>query len=300
MDIDLYLNNIYNDFKRGLNLNTLCDLKGVNFGSSMLPDYNNVQLQQLYLLRYAFAYAFEYKWMFTKQLPEHKLFGDPEIHILSIGCGSCLDYWGAINAVAKKKLQSKVKYFGVDKVEWKYIFDARKQDSIDFYRGDIVEYLEEKATLDYNYIVFPKSISEFDKESFRKICSLIRRIKFSQKHIVLMISLRNNVNNCLSDLSRVDELVAAFKANKHYEYAFRNYEKGRYYGVGNEGIRAYDNSFVYPQDIYDFLNNLIVNCSKYENKGVSCSNCEQLINRSPILRASQIKYVAIHIYRKEN
>lgn len=299
MDIELYLNNIYDDFKEYIYSNTLCDLKCIDFGSSALPDYNNVHVQQLYLLRYAFAYAFEYKWIFAKQLPEHKLFGDPDISILSIGCGSCLDYWGAINAITKKRLQSKVKYFGVDKVAWNYVFSARKQDSLDFYKGDIVEYLEENAVLDYNFIVFPKSISEFDKEIFRKICSSIRRIKFSQKHIVLLVSLRNNSNNCLSDLSRVDELVAAFKANKHHEYAFRNYEKGKCFAVGDEGIRAYDSSFVYPQDIYNFLNSLMMNCSKYIKRGVSCNNCERLLNRRPILRATQIKYVAIHIYRKE-
>lgn len=300
MDIKTYLNKIYNDFKSHIAINPLCELKGIDFASTLLPDYNNVHLQQLYLLRYAFAYLFEYKRIFVKKLPQHKMFGDPDLNILSIGCGSYLDYWGAIEAIAKNKLQSKVKYLGIDKVKWEYTIESRKQDTLNFYEGDITKYLSEISTLNCNFIVFPKSISEFDKETFRQICFLIRRIKFTQKHIVLLVSLRNNVTNCLSDLSRVDELVAAFNANKHHIYTFKNYEKGKCYIVGNDGIRAYDDSFVYPQEINDALSALITNCTNYIMRGKSCSNCERLLNRRPVLRASQIKYVAIDICRKEN
>ena len=51
-----YLENIYVDFASDINEQTkLCQLKGLNFAAGCLPDYNNLQIQRLYLLRYSFA-----------------------------------------------------------------------------------------------------------------------------------------------------------------------------------------------------------------------------------------------------
>ena len=57
---------IYNDFKEYIDKNdNLCMLKTLNYQAGQKPDYTDIHIQQLYLLRYVFSYAFEYKSMFN-------------------------------------------------------------------------------------------------------------------------------------------------------------------------------------------------------------------------------------------
>ena len=69
-----YISSIYNDFLNNIESSPkLCCLKSVNFDRSCLPDYSNPFLAEYYLLRYAFAYCFEYSYIFSKVLPKKRL-----------------------------------------------------------------------------------------------------------------------------------------------------------------------------------------------------------------------------------
>lgn len=82
-----YLELIYTDFKNEIDTGRyLCELKGLTFESDRLPDYNNIQIQRLYLLRYAFAYGFEYSHIYTKALA--RLDNPDNVAVASIGCGN--------------------------------------------------------------------------------------------------------------------------------------------------------------------------------------------------------------------
>lgn len=53
---------IYDDFREYIDQNVnLCMLKTLNYQAGQKPDYSDIHIQQLYLLRYVFSYAFEYK-----------------------------------------------------------------------------------------------------------------------------------------------------------------------------------------------------------------------------------------------
>lgn len=50
-----YISLIYNDFKQYLEQdNDLCVLKTLNYQAGQKPDYSDIHIQQLYLLRYVF------------------------------------------------------------------------------------------------------------------------------------------------------------------------------------------------------------------------------------------------------
>ena len=81
-----YISMIYDDFREYINQNdNLCMLKTLNYQAGKKPDYSDIHIQQLYLLRYVFSYAFEYKSMFDTLFSREK-FKDG-IEVASIGCG---------------------------------------------------------------------------------------------------------------------------------------------------------------------------------------------------------------------
>ena len=60
LTINDYLDNILEEFEDYVYSGVrLCDLKSVHFDAGKIPDYSNIHVQQLYLLRYAYAYSFK-------------------------------------------------------------------------------------------------------------------------------------------------------------------------------------------------------------------------------------------------
>lgn len=104
--IDEYLEEIMEDFQNYLNENPdLCNLKSVNFNAGIIPDYSDIHVQQLYLLRYAFAYAFEYKRMYLALLNRQEYKND--IFCVIIGMwnyGGLLVSYTSFKAKQSKKM----------------------------------------------------------------------------------------------------------------------------------------------------------------------------------------------------
>ena len=87
LSINDYLDNILIDFESYARSGVkLCDLKSVHYDAGRIPDYSSLHIQQLYLLRYAYAYSFEYKRMYEALL--HRADFGSSIAVTSIGCGS--------------------------------------------------------------------------------------------------------------------------------------------------------------------------------------------------------------------
>lgn len=92
IEITKYLQTVYEDLQRYVDNDVcLCKFKELNFEAGALPDYEDINIQQLYLLRYAFAYAFEYSRMYLDVLSQ--MDGVNGISVTSVGCGSMIDYW---------------------------------------------------------------------------------------------------------------------------------------------------------------------------------------------------------------
>ena len=111
-----YISMIYDDFREYIDQNVnLCMLKTLNYQAGQKPDYSDIHIQQLYLLRYVFSYAFEYKSMFDTLFAREK-FKD-SIEVASIGCGNMIDYWGLVEALGEiGSGECYIKYRGI----WRY------------------------------------------------------------------------------------------------------------------------------------------------------------------------------------
>lgn len=171
--INKYLDDILFDFKEYVTSGVrLCDLKEVHFDAGILPDYSDIHVQQLYLLRYAYAYSFEYKRMYASLI--RRMNPGMEIAVTSIGCGSMIDYWALTRVVPNR---CTIRYRGIDTIDWSYRMEQRPQDDVLFRNADAVELVSKAKRLTADAYIFPKSISEFSKSDIEEIC-----IALGEKH----------------------------------------------------------------------------------------------------------------------
>lgn len=267
-----------------------------------MPDYQKDGIVQLYMLRYAYAYLFEYKYLFKKIIPKKEHLRTKNLRILSVGCGNYLDYWGAALASDIINESCIINYIGIDPVDWKYKIEPRQRDSIHFENVTFYEFLknvvDSKKELDVNVIVFPKSIGEFDKDEFREICALLKRCKYKSKKIVLFFSFRDCQSKRKFDMNRVSMIVDTFKNHKDLSFTV-SFDKEKCFGVNPMGIRAIDKDFIYPNEIIDYINGLSQICDRQKTRMLNCIDCANSLSRWPILKTNYITYSYALIERKE-
>ena len=295
-DINDYLLNVYGNFYEYLKSSPrLCKLKTMNYDTSNLPEYQDIHIEELYHLRYTYAYAFEYKYIFQDLFAKEKTtFLPTTYNMLSVGCGSGIDYWGASAAANQEGVKCKINYIGVDLVEWKYPVALRKGDSAVRLKINAVDFFSSyQASVEKsNIILFPKSISEFDSYGIRSICNHFKKTDFKQKRIHIIASLRAN-NNINSDLTRFNLLIDALKMNEHHKFTLEddNYRRKQYSSIGEEGIRGYDSSFIYPEEAKNVLTELYQYCDNYKRCGSTCdASCKNRLTRKPKLTAKDCNY----------
>lgn len=291
-----YLDNIFRDFSEYvLNENNLCKLKTVNYNLKELPDYNDVNIQQFYLLRYGFVYAFEYKRMFQRLLRNCGF--EKQIEVLSTGCGAGIDYWSIASTLADMEMNDYIiKYYGVDNVDWNYKMDARETDYVRYLPYDAVRLFNGIKKFKFDIYMFPKSISEFSKEDFNHICDSIETKEIEKNRIHLLVSLRST-NYLLSlDCERTKKL-----ANSLLKQGFKTRDDpNQFINFINQkkGIAFYDCSFTYPSDALEFISTLNEKCCRYLENGQNCvENCKSYLTRKPSLTPSIIRYQVLTFER---
>lgn len=206
ISINDFLDYILAEFKGYLRSDPqLCHLKDVHYDAGKVPDYSDLHVQQLYLLRYAYAYAFEYKCMY-KHLPRY-MFDQPSLSIMSIGCGNMIDYWAIAQLVDP---QVTLQYRGFDSVNWFNKFVAREQDQVLFTLGDAITAIEDMAVIPADVIVFPKSISEFDHEAIDRICQCVREKMILKDKVCVLVSLRADQGSVQRDMEKTCKIYNAF------------------------------------------------------------------------------------------
>lgn len=130
-------------------------------------DYSRDEAQEMYILRYLYGYAYEYKQMYLCLLDQMERPVD-RLSVTSIGCGNMVDYWALRAALAQRPgAAAKVDYTGVDLNRWSRRFQIRAEqwDSAEFVQADASAWLREQAAAGApasDVYVFPKSIGEFD------------------------------------------------------------------------------------------------------------------------------------------
>lgn len=251
-----YLFKICDDFRRevesGADLEPLKEISYQNEQNS--PDYSSKIAQQLYLLRYTYAYAFEYKQMFKTLLDRVPY--QERIDVTSIGCGNGIDYWALQNALYESgKISCRITYHGIDYTDWSdYRMErlaSRRWDVLDFVVQDALEYIRQQDTLTSDVFVFPKSISEF-KEEFQEFCEVFAGKRFQKDTVHLLISLRKAYAN--ADLKRSGQLAQAMERN-----GFRTRDDVGRYLQFEEGERVEisdaDHIFCYPNKVREYVKN---------------------------------------------
>lgn len=112
--------------------------------------YENLAYRAFYTLKYFPAYLVEYFFIYKKIRSLFK-FDFEQKSILSIGCGSGIDYYAIRNLMGNENF----KYTGVDIHEWEY---RPEVTNAQFYDTGI-ESITEEQIADTDVFIFPKSIA---------------------------------------------------------------------------------------------------------------------------------------------
>lgn len=146
--------------------NRLCELE-ISFRGGDTPDYSNPHVQELYELRYSYAYAFDYIRIYRKVVNDLLQEGKTEeVKVISLGCGNMIDYWSLANAIMEKEAETRIIYYGIDAIDWNYKFSWRDGDQRWFRQEDFLAVLEDIHLLNPDIIIFPMSLSELDDDSY--------------------------------------------------------------------------------------------------------------------------------------
>lgn len=287
------LNQVYEDFKSNRK-EKLCELKSFQFISNNIPNYYNQNIQRYYLLRYMLGYFCEYYYIYKKIINSNFLNNDYKV--LSIGCGCGLDFWGLKMAKKECNKDLNIQYTGIDRVNWLYR-DNCSESKVNFINKNIRE-INILDNNDYNIIIFPKSIGEFNDETFNNLKKIIENTQFTENKLVLVSSLRSSRENI--DKDKMIEVINIFKEKHKYNTQHNPGECSNILKENGCPYRTYEiiDNFRYPANIEAYVIKLYTECQGYkENKGCH-ESCKDVLGRWPITTTSQVKYQIINLKRK--
>lgn len=297
IDITQYLQDIYEDLQRYVDNDVcLCKFKELNFEAGALPDYEDINIQQLYLLRYAFAYAFEYSRMYLDVLSQ--MDDVNSISVTSVGCGSMIDYWSLVHALEiRHKLDCSIRYVGIDKIDWNYKIPERQNDEVHYLIGNAADFFTGNSQFVSDVYFFPKSISEFSDGELNAMSNSFSSKNIQKDRFFVCISLREDQGSMDRDIQKTKCLIEAISKNGFYT----KWPYDRYIYINcNDGIVLFDNDFQYPSDALQFVANLNMECANYKIQEMNCqSDCQKYLRRWPILRVGHIRYQVIMFERVE-
>lgn len=135
------------------------DLKsrGVIFEDNYPSNYNDVSHQDAYVLRYAYAYTFEYYNMYRYIL---KFLGKKNrIKVLSFGAGSLVDACG-LDMAARDLRVSGVEYTGVEIANWERRVKTFANIKVNNIQERFRDFVNNREISEFDVIVFPKSLRD--------------------------------------------------------------------------------------------------------------------------------------------
>ncbi|MGO3801485.1 MAG: class I SAM-dependent methyltransferase [Fusobacterium sp.] len=273
----------------------LCELKNFGFKGEVLPDYQNKFIQQYYLLKYFPAYLTEYYFLYNEIIKRN--FIKENYNILSIGCGCGIDFWGMKLANEKSNKNLNIKYTGVDIINWSYWenydYNAKviTKDILSFDLNDN----------NYNIIIFPKSIGEFNDEEFSKLKDSFRNSNFLSDKLTIVLSLRKARNT--RDARRGIEIFNIIQNELGYIakdplkecYSFEKKRNGFAYRI--EDILP---EFGYPSSLSDFLSDYYLDFLE-DNPCPFKKFCEEnVFSRKPVKTMSQVCFNIVNFERRQH
>lgn len=310
ISITKIIENIYNfRLKEFIDNNqNLCELSINFFNEDELPDYTKEHVQESYLLKYSLAYSFEFYEMYNQVIDSLK--DKQYINVLSLGCGSCIDYWSLCYTLYKKNLNIKINYIGVDKIKWEsngieelfdktncatnYKFNKREEDNSYFLKSEIKD-LENainnnskcneinSVLSNLDIIIFPRSMNEIcsNEENNEVIKNISKKITNNQFYLL------SSIIYIKADKFLFNKVIGIISSSLN----FKNILNGNILPSNKEcGISAIDSNFQYPE----YVKNAYKTICQYRDKDDNIChiyNKECFINQGPILYADKIKYM---------
>lgn len=289
--LENYLDRIYTDFEDEVNkMDSLCALTSLNYQTRRLPKYTDIRVQQLYLLKYAYAYTYEYFLMYNKAVKALDI--SRKLSVVSLGCGAMTDYMGLVSLKDSRPLE--IAYTGVDPVDWSYKPVTCAQDIVDLNMGTTAgAYFGSRDELDADIYMFPKSISELSMEEVAFISDCFRFKKNKKDRFAICVSLRNSPVHRQEDLKKTDILQSAVLAGGYMQGAGNRY----YFTVPEDvGIKKYEKNYNYPDRALGILKELGSRCLA-KNFCRCQSQCMAGLNRYPVLKTKEICYIIMTFER---
>lgn len=174
-------------------------------------EYEDRWHEACYTARYMFAYSYEYLQMYTDLLnldPEMKA-----LKILSLGCGSMVDAWSLHRAIYLVNRDVSVNYYGVDAVVWekKYVPKVTTFTKLQFINDKAGTYLKGAEDIDFDVIVFPKSIGDISRDTmdFQRMLDALRG-KTKQRFFLVASKIVYSEQSLRNDESVLEIVVKQF------------------------------------------------------------------------------------------
>ncbi len=290
-----YLDEVYKDFRKNIDsIDQFCDLRTLTYKFGNTPDYNKPIVQQLYILKYYFAYLAEYRMIYESLLSYNFL--DSDLKVFSFGAGAGIDYYG-LHIANQQNNGGMIYYDGIDIIDWSYRYQYQYNntdfDKVSFIQKDISN-LPKLPRNDYNIIIFPKSIGEFDDVHIERIIKILENSKFTNKKLCFIASIMcQGVHN---DYDRFNKIIQSIEKSNGFKCIGKEENDAN---LSKKAIVSIYPGFQYPNLIRNYLESLKDNCPIFiKNQSYCEDECYNLGKLTPILYFSYMNYV-IKYLKKE-
>ena len=173
-------------------------------------DYSNDWKQACYILRYMYAYSYEYFQLYSDIFKRDTTIKRPRV--LSLGCGAMLDAWSIQEAATMMNIGVPIEYTGVDVVEWNKGYIPRTNPLIvkNYVPQKAGEYLSSFDLEPFDIILFPKSLGDiylFDREDYIILKEALGRTFPLKDEFYIAFSLIDNEQYNKKDKIEIDKLL---------------------------------------------------------------------------------------------
>lgn len=283
---------VFSEFYHNVTDQRFCNLKTLRFDGGNVPNYCDLTIQQLYLLRYLAGYTVEYFLMYSHIFSLDYL-GLP-INILSLGAGPGIDFYGAYFATKNYGIDStnNLHYTGIDRVDWSRYQDKLNLQNVNFLNIDLAD-LSPLNNSPHNIFMFPKSISEFDDGTFNHLQNIFSNSTFLTTRMCIISSIRDS--SISRDSERVNAL-ASILANRGFTCLDNTESHWKLIDPGS--LRHYMGGYYrYPDEALDFLKTLNEHCVEFTRQGTNCHNDCKDLARWPMLKTELTRFQCLRFER---
>ncbi len=288
-DLPEFINCVGQDFKKYIASNKeLCKVRKL-FDEGENPDYNDINVQQLYLLRFAYAYAFENKEMYSWILKDRK--NSKNLSVESIGCGCLVDSWALQYAAETLGMPTNtIKYKGIDLVHWSYQLGILQNE---FLRINAADYFNAIPSLDSEVYIFPRSIGDFSEKDFQRICNAFSQKKIAKDILYILISHRKGtIKISDQDINRTNQLREVLEGRHYICTKEMNKDKSMKHGLSH-----YDSYFGnYPPEYLTLLEQLKGECDCNGSKKWCKYDCK--LGMQPMFYTERLSFSGFKFERK--